>query len=477
MIKDVFDWVALYGALWLLALLWSFVTSRWVDKGTLYQKIWEGGMALLSFAAGGAAVSAVAVGMEANIGVGYIFLFSAGVATTIFPALLLGEYIHKKSGGRQRSGHADVERWLTIPRPAWLAGQKAQQLLHKIAKTKDMKTLFQAVMYPSFAEVRQAALEKITDERALYDIARFFSEKARTESLDEQERLLCCHAVQKMTDESLLHDCIMLTPNNDSLQAMWQAGIAKITNEQLLADIAVKRHKVEEIFTPAVEHITDSLILQEIFSLPHLSTVSKRILLGRISDAAFLLGIAQEAPITGDTSLQQVALSRLTQQNDILTVVNTAHAPAIRAEAVERLTGRADLLHLAKTAPDATVRHKAAGSKYLAEADYIDLATTSPDPGVRAAAALCIENPSALQAICTKEKSIEVLRSICGRGGIPHTLNGCQCTRCGNMEHDFVFVQKMNERISRVAAVQFDLYQCTRCGATERRNGVGGGID
>lgn len=113
----------------------------------------------------------------------------------------------------------------------------------------------------------------------------------------------------------------------------------------------------------------------------------------------------------------------------------------------------------------------------LKEADFIELAKTSPDPQVRAAAVLKITDNAALLEISKTEKDKTVLKNICGGKALKHKLKGCRCTRCDREVHDFVFSYRGDEQISRIAAIQFDLYKCTRCGKTERRNVVGGGID
>jgi len=107
--EKAIGFAALYCVLWVLAMLWSLITGRWRDKGETYEKIWEGGIATLSFGAGGAAVGFVAIGLNADIGVLIILVLAAGVAAAIFPAMMIGESAKKPNAighGKNQAGAA-----------------------------------------------------------------------------------------------------------------------------------------------------------------------------------------------------------------------------------------------------------------------------------------------------------------------------------------------------------------------------------
>lgn len=203
----------------------------------------------------------------------------------------------------------------------------------------------------------------------------------------------------------------------------------------------------------------------------------KNAALRSMTDTESLMDFAIVNDLSVSTHTRREALKCLTKQQDILAVAKKASDSSVRSAAVDLLTGQDELLDLVKTAPDPEVRADAVRKLELKEADFIELAKTSPEPHVRAAAVLKITDTAALREISKTEKDKIVLKNICGGKVLAHKMKGCRCTRCDREIHDFVFSYKADEQISRIAAIQYDLYTCTRCGKTEQRNVVGGGID
>jgi hypothetical protein len=95
-----------------------------------------------------------------------------------------------------------------------------------VDKLTDQLVLAGIVKTDRSTDVRQAAIKKVTDERVLADIA-------KTDSIVDLRRA----AVEKLTDQGLLADIA----KTESIDQVRQAAIKKLTDERVLADIATTR--------------------------------------------------------------------------------------------------------------------------------------------------------------------------------------------------------------------------------------------
>lgn len=180
--------IFLFGGAWFAAFFFSFITARWRYKGKIYEKIWEGGVAVLSFLAGGAAVGFVTIGLDTDPGVLSIVVLSLGVAVTIFPALAIGGRVKRRTDEKRRKEQSESEKQPVDTTPAWLKMQGADGDIKKEAVPRD-----------------QAALEKIAQELYLNDAYR----GKYSNLYNEEKSKIFKEAVSQIKNEAFLADIVM----------------------------------------------------------------------------------------------------------------------------------------------------------------------------------------------------------------------------------------------------------------------------
>lgn len=372
------------------------------------------------------------------VGLGW-FVFGGCVYTALGLLYVLGFADPERTASWDLE-HLAPEKWSSYPRPGWLNINIEQNLRIIVSRITNQSKLLQAVIYPSFDSVRKDAVEKITDERAHFAIIKYFLAKY---ALSDTEAFLSSHAAQQITDESALCEIIKKIPNRCDTREICKAAVEKISSQHMLEDIALNaRHPYAKEL--AIGKMTDNAMLLT-FARKGSGAAVKA-----ITDTAILLDFAKENDSEISAAMRSMAVERLTEQADFFELAEKSLDPEVRRKAVTHLTGQPELIALAKT---------------------------SSDPQVRAGAIAKITDLSILKAISKKEKDKKVLQVLCGGEAMKHTVENCLCTRCGAEVHDHEYIRTDKEQISKVAEIQYDLYRCKKCGKTERRNEVGGGID
>ena len=180
--------ILLFVGAWFAALLFSFVTGRWRYKGGIYEKIWEGGVAVLSLLAGAAAVGFVVIGLNADPGVFIILVLSFGAAVTIFPALAIGGCVKRRMDEKRPREQAGSEKQPIDTTPICLKTQGAD------GDIKNEAFLADIVMDEDACRgYRETAHNEINDADILYQITLrcgYGAEHAERYSTEQIVRLL-----------------------------------------------------------------------------------------------------------------------------------------------------------------------------------------------------------------------------------------------------------------------------------------------
>jgi hypothetical protein len=306
---------------------------------------------------------------------------------------------------------ADIETVEKLAKECVRGKKRSCQKLNKIAmkdidrsvreaaveKLTDQATLAEVAKTDAFQSICRAAVEKLTDQDALVEVAKadtFESTRlTAVEKLTDQAALaevvklgtndyIRCHAVEKLTDQKVLAEIIK---NIDEDSSVRQAAIRNITDQALLAEVA-RNDKDNYARQLAVENLTDQTVLADIARNEEEWEVCEAAL-KRLKDQAELANVVLAAK---KPSVRMTAIRKLENQDLFIDVVRNDKDSAVRCEAVKKLNNQAMLAEVAKNDVDKEVR-RAAIKKLTDPTLLADIARTDEDSYVCVAA---LDNPN-----------------------------------------------------------------------------------
>ena len=208
--------ILLFVGAWFAALLFSFVTGRWRYKGGIYEKIWEGGVAVLSLLAGAAAVGFVVIGLNADPGVFIILVLSFGAAVTIFPALAIGGCVKRRMDEKRPREQAGSEKQPIDTTPICLKTQRTDRDIKKEEVPRD-----------------QATLKKRAQELYLNEAYRGKNSNRN----NEEDRKIFKEVVSRIKDEAFLADIVM---DEDACRGYRETAHNEINDADILYQITLR---------------------------------------------------------------------------------------------------------------------------------------------------------------------------------------------------------------------------------------------
>jgi hypothetical protein len=279
--------------------------------------------------------------------------------------------------------------------------------LAAVARLTDQVLLLESARNDYDASVRQAAATKITDRTFLAGL------------VDAKDVSIRLAAVARLADQALLLEWA----RNDSDASVRQAAAAKITDQTFLAGLV--RAKDVNIRTAAVTRLTDQALLSESARNDEdervrrtaVAGITDQVLLaqiartdgnrdvrngaaGGIHDQALLAELVRDGGVWED--VREVALARMTDQQQLATVVAECRNDAYAHEALAKLTDEPLLAQLSKTDSRSWVR-QAAVARVLAPKLLVDVALTSVGREVRKLATKRLAEPELLTYVAKSD--------------------------------------------------------------------------
>jgi len=272
-----------------------------------------------------------------------------------------------------------------------------------LEKIEDQELLARAVMHESERSVYQPAMERITDQRALLQLALGHRKppacRLATEKLDEAALLQVARehdkpsvrqfAIERVTDQTVLSEAAI----NERLPSVRQAAMERVTDQRVLARIA-KNDATWKIRQIAVTRINDQGVLAEIARSDKKDLV-RQSAVKKLEDQPTLAAIAaSDAP----ESVRQSAVRNLEDQEIIAEVALQDADWEVRKAAVRRLMHQGLLAEIAQNDDDDDVR--AAAVKQLDDQELLTaLAKSANDVSVRTAAVERLDDQETLAGI------------------------------------------------------------------------------
>jgi hypothetical protein len=273
--------------------------------------------------------------------------------------------------------------------------------------------LFRPKWKNSNSWVRQAAVEKLTDQAVLAEIAGTDGDndvrKAAVAKLTDQAALaevakniwrpdVQMAAVAKLTDQVVLAEIAKTCSNND----IRQAALGKLTDQALLAEVA-KNGIRAEVQMAAVAKLTDQAVIAKVAKT--CSKYAREAAVEKLIDQAVLAEIATK---DSDWNVRYAAVRKLTDQALLAEIATKDSDWNVRYAAVRKLTDQALLAEIAKTDSERGVR-QAAVKNLTDQVVLAQIAKTDSERGVRQAAVKKLTDEVALAEIA-KTDSIGVWR-------------------------------------------------------------------
>jgi len=194
-------------------------------------------------------------------------------------------------------------------------------------------------------EVRKAAIEQLTDQAILAEIAK-----------TDKECAVCQVAVKRLTDQALLAEIVKTNKKSE----VREAAVEKISDQALLAEIA-RTDRDMYVCVKALQRMTDQALIIEIAKKYRAEELQEKVV-SLVSDKSLLSSIALGS-MSGRARL--AAADKLADQ----AAAQAAYADIaknvfggdfdVRPAATDKITDRAILNDLAKTASDIEVRWRA----------------------------------------------------------------------------------------------------------------------
>ena len=290
-------WIIAYFVLWALAMLWSAITSPRINDNPNFEKVRDGGVAVLAFLSGMAAVGFVAVGLEKNIGVLIILVLSFGGGLAALSSLAIGEYRKKTVGANQKKKQLDAETIPTAPALAWLKTKDEKKQQKIIATLNDQHKLCEAAIHSPYSVIRHCALNKITDDDLLIKIV---------QETDEKE--IFSKAIAVVSNQDFLTNIVLnVPPYQLNSIAVRRNALSKLHEQADLKKIALEIY-LNDPYRGKRSNISDD-DREEIF----------RVTVDKIDDQAFMAGIAMD--VDANHRYRNIALKKITDPDALYRVV------------------------------------------------------------------------------------------------------------------------------------------------------------
>ena len=273
--------------------------------------------------------------------------------------------------------HADEQIGLKA-----MAGIAAPRLLARIATTG------------RHLGVREIAVEKLTDEKLLTEVA-----KHRVQSTDDWE--ISKTAARKLSDQARLAEVAIQASD----KFVRKVAVLKLTDQTLLAKVA-KQPTDGEIRAVLIDRLTEPALLADVAR--HAASDGLRLaLVQKLADQAVLAAIARE---DHDWSIRKAAVEKLTEQSAIGAVAKQDGDRDVRAAALRRLTDPPALAAVAGADNEKELRTEAL--RRLDDQNALATVALQGRHGeTRAAATEKLTDPAAL-AVVAKEDSDAFIRTL-----------------------------------------------------------------
>ena len=203
-----------------------------------------------------------------------------------------------------------------------------QQQTIPVAQRRSSQPTTNAALHSSDREVRRSAVEKLTDQAMLENIAK-----------NDNDFRVYEQAIQKVSNQRVLADIAI--SSNDSNKG-YCASLA-ITKQELLADV-VKRSKCEEALIEVVKKLEDKALLAETAKNSEYFRVRAEAVM-KLDDQALLSYIAENDI---DDYPRREAIKKVADQDVLFRIAVSNNDDSTRNAATGRLTDQNRLAEIAK---------------------------------------------------------------------------------------------------------------------------------
>jgi hypothetical protein len=241
---------------------------------------------------------------------------------------------------------------------------------------RNQKMLARVATFDRSWSIRELALKRITDERALLRVA-----KAQSGHLQER-------AAGRIKDPAMLAELAETVPD----AGVRKAAVGGIRDRAMLVRIA-KLDGDASVRREAVEHLIDPSLLVDLAKTAGDDRV-RHAALGRLEGEAFLADLATTA---GDADIRKGAVERVADQQVLARVAKQDGDERVRVVATAKLASQSLLAELVRTDPSAAVRLTVA-SRIDDQWVLAQVAGSDADVKVRKAAIERVEDVSVLGA-------------------------------------------------------------------------------
>ncbi|MCL2632358.1 MAG: hypothetical protein FWD45_04665 [Coriobacteriia bacterium] len=260
-------------------------------------------------------------------------------------------------------------------KPAWMSSNW-KKVARAVKRTKSQQTLYRIINDAPNSYARRAALEKLTDQSLLADVAR--------NTYGREVRLA---AAKKLTDLELAQEVFADLAKMIGISDIQLAAIEQLTDQATLAEVANSISR-RDVRISAAEKLSDRYLAQKAYADIASNIVFTDIasrhaayplfeqVLERITDQDLLGDVVKNAFV----KFQPMALSRITDQAVLADIARTAFFN-IRIGAVDRLIDQAVLADVAENDSVCEVRFSAAEKltdRALAQKTYAYVAINTP---------------------------------------------------------------------------------------------------
>jgi hypothetical protein len=231
--------------------------------------------------------------------------------------------------------------------------------------------------------VKEAGLKTLTDQALLAKIA--------VEGRDVGDR---CAAVQALTDKALVAKIAV----EDESEYVRVAAVQRLTDQGLLARIAVE-DEAGAVRCAAVKTLTDQPLLARIAIEDKVEAVRQRAV-ETITDQALLIKVALESRYvdTDNVAMEKAVVGLIDQPLLARIAGSTKWKPALRFEAIGKLTDQVPLRELARKDPQAAIR-QASVTRITDDSFLVPQLATETSAAVRAAIIKALRDRNSLREV------------------------------------------------------------------------------
>ncbi|MEI6861659.1 MAG: hypothetical protein WCL04_05340 [Verrucomicrobiota bacterium] len=282
---------------------------------------------------------------------------------------------------------------LEMFQPKWNHAEE-KIALKAVAMITNLRVLARIASTGRHFGVREIAVEKLTDEKLLAEVA-----KHRVQSTDDWE--IGKTAARKLTDQGRLAEVAAQASD----KFVRKVAVLKLTDQALLAAVA-KQPTEGEIRAVLIERLTEPALLAEVTR--HAASDGLRFaLVQKLDDQAVLADIARG---DHDWNIRKAAVEKLTDQAALGTVAKQDRDRDVRAAALRRLTDQPALAAVATGDDEKELRTEAL-RKIDDQNALTTVATKTQHRETRVAAVEKLTDQAALAAVA-KEDSDAFIRAL-----------------------------------------------------------------